>query len=137
MLFVDIGYLMTNSFAAFFGISPMDVPVERLGFYANQARQRPNTSVTSEHQHRWLLLGRALQAWRTTAKRPSKLRDNTALWGMLARLCDPLEKTFEHLFAGVMCPSIALHGVCNLVPLLAAVEYCGAVVNTHLLSEPT
>ncbi|DBA66133.1 TPA: hypothetical protein ACH3X2_002608 [Trebouxia sp. C0005] len=96
----DIGYLMINSFAAFFDISPIDVPVERLGFYANQARQRPNTLVTSEHQHRWLLIGRALQAWRTTAKRPSKLRDNTALWGMLARLCDPLEETLEHLFAG-------------------------------------
>ena len=59
MLLVDVGYLMINSFAAFFGISPMDVPVDCLGFYANQARQRPNTFVTSEHQHCWLLLGRA------------------------------------------------------------------------------
>ena len=98
--------------AAFFGITPIDVPVERLGFQANQARQRPNTLVTSEHQHRWLLLGRALQAWRTSAKRSSKLRDNTALWGMLARLCDPLEETLERQFAGVMRPSLALHVVC-------------------------
>ncbi len=43
---------------------------------------------------------------------------------MLARLCDPHEKTFEHLFAGVMCTIIALHDVCDLVPLLAAVDYC-------------
>ena len=140
VLLIDIGYLMVNSFAAFFGISPIDVPVERLGFYANQARQRPNTLVTSEHQHRWLLLGRALQAWRTTAKRPSKLRDNTALWGMLARLCDPLEETLEHLFAGVMRLSIALHVVCIcfLVGCCKVLHqlHRDEALNMSLLSEP-
>ncbi len=86
--------------------------------------------VTSEHQHHWLLIGRALQDWRAKAKQPSKLEDNTALWGMLTQLCDPLEKTCDHLFAGMMCsrgtscPSIALQIACLLIALLAAVDYC-------------
>ncbi len=41
VLIVDMGYLMQKSFPAFFGISPKDVPAERLALYGHQARQRP------------------------------------------------------------------------------------------------
>ena len=128
VLLVDIGYLMINSFAAFFGLSPVDVPVERLGFYANQARQRPNTLVTSEHQHHWLLLTRALQVWRTTTKRLSKLRDSTALWGMLARLCDLFSST-EPARAAMTSALYSAHFLCSAV---LAVSFCGSLKHGRL-----
>ena len=100
-----------NSFAALFGVSHHGASGKDLALYARQARQRPGTWVTVQHQHRWLVMGRALQAWKATSPPRSVVRDNTALWEMLQCLCGPVEHIFQQLFAGEMhiCFSIGIH----------------------------
>ncbi len=91
---------MFSSFEALFGLSHVDATsANTLVIFAKQARHKRqgcNSWVTAEHQHRWLLMGRALQSWKSTARK-STLADNNELWKMLEIQCNSVETVLDRL----------------------------------------
>ena len=86
---------MISSFEALFGASYEECCLDDLPKLAQAAREVPGTWVTSQCQHRWFLVAKALQSHNRSTK--SALNSDTQLWAMLARVTDAV----GHLFEGV------------------------------------
>ncbi len=84
---------MVTSFPALFG-TPQQFADEELPMLAHGARQAGQ--VTAEQQHRWLLMGRALQQ----KANESVLMPSSALLDYLGSMCDPVERVLDDVFGG-------------------------------------
>lgn len=84
---------MINSFPDLFG-AEHQTEEEYLSGYANSVRLEG--LVTAEQQHRWLLMGRALQQ----KANESVLMPSSALSDFLGWMCDPIERVLDGVFGG-------------------------------------
>jgi hypothetical protein len=84
---------MISSFPALFGCDHQ-VDDMYLPLFANDVRQAGQ--VTAEQQHRWLLMGRALQE----KANQSVLMSSSALLDFLDWMCDPVEHLLNDVFEG-------------------------------------
>ena len=94
-LHAEVGATMISSFEALFGVSYADCCVGDLPKLARSVREVPGTWVTSQCQHRWFLVAKALQTHNRSTK--SALNNDLELWAMLARVTEAV----GHLFGGV------------------------------------
>ncbi len=87
---------MNTSFCVLFGIDQQNLQFEddELPMLAHGARQAGQ--VTAEQQHRWLLMGRALQH----KANESVLMPSSALLDYLGTMCDPVEHVLDDVFGG-------------------------------------
>ena len=83
---------MVTSFPVLFGTDQFED--EKLPMLAHGARQAGQ--VTAEQQHRWLLMGRALQQ----KANESVLMPSSALLDYLGSMCDPVERVLDDVFGG-------------------------------------
>ncbi len=84
---------MITSFPVLFG-TDHQVEDMYLPMFANDVRQAGQ--VTAEQQHRWLLMGRALQG----KANESVLMPSSALSDFLGWMCDPVEHLLNDVFEG-------------------------------------
>ena len=105
----DVTSLMVNSFKTLFGVDHQ-VADEDLPSFAHNVRWRG--LVKAEHQHRWLLMGRALQQ-RIQAQSEPAIACST-LRNVLDYQCDSVEQMLNDVYEGdaqcILKPSYLLAG---------------------------
>ena len=132
----EVGSIMINSLPHLFGTQR---EVTDLPFLARDARQAADSWVSVEHQHRWLVFGRALQDWKRDQPvkrgRKSALLANTDLWETLECMCDPVERMLNDLFEGdhgLVCVHVCVRAcVCACVHVHMNVCVCAYGICVH------